>query len=73
VIWSPDGTLLAFFSRDNDAADGTINVIPAIGGTARVVTKVEAIYANKEMYKRMHAGGKIQVFLKFSNPLKCGI
>ncbi|MHC1766931.1 MAG: tetratricopeptide repeat protein [Verrucomicrobiia bacterium] len=49
VIWSPDGALMAFFSQDKDTADGTIKVIPATGGTVRVVTKVEAIYANKEM------------------------
>ena len=49
VIWSPDGALLAFFSQDKDSADGAIKVIPATGGTPRVVTKVKAIYANKEM------------------------
>jgi Tol biopolymer transport system component len=49
VIWSPDGALLAFFSQDKDSADGTIKVIPPTGGTSRVVTKVKAIYANKEM------------------------
>lgn len=49
VIWSPDGALLAFFSQDKDSAEGTIKVIPATGGTPCVVTKVKAIYANKEM------------------------
>jgi WD40 repeat protein len=50
VLWSPDGKLLAFFSRDkDDAADGTLKVIPANGGEPRVVTQVQGIYANKEM------------------------
>jgi Tol biopolymer transport system component len=50
VLWSPDGTLLAYFSRDkDDAADGTLKVIPAGGGEPRVVAKVQRIYANKEM------------------------
>ena len=59
VIWSPDGKLLAYFSRDTDdpadgtydapAADGTIKVIPAHGGEPRVVAKVRGIYACKEL------------------------
>lgn len=50
VMWSPDGAQLAFFSRDEgDGDDGTIKVIPATGGSSRMVTKVEAIWANKEM------------------------
>ncbi|NWG14144.1 MAG: PD40 domain-containing protein [Acidobacteria bacterium] len=50
VMWSPDGKLLAYFSRDKrDAPDGTIKVIPATGGEPRIVTKVRGAFANKEM------------------------
>jgi Tol biopolymer transport system component len=38
VAWSPDGKSIAFFSRDN-----TLNVIPAEGGDARVVTDLGRI------------------------------
>jgi Tol biopolymer transport system component len=42
VVWSPDGALLAFFSQDKDSrTNRTIKVIPASGGTSRVVTTVE--------------------------------
>ncbi len=50
VLWSPDGKLLAYFSRDKDDAPvGTLKVIPATGGEPRVIAKVEGIFANKEM------------------------
>ena len=49
VLWSPDGKLLAYFSRDVDSVDGTIKVIPAEGGPPRVLAKVQKIFANKEM------------------------
>ena len=50
VLWSPDGKLLSYFSRDkDDAGIGTIKVISPDGGEPRAVTKVEKIYANKEM------------------------
>jgi Tol biopolymer transport system component len=50
VVWSPDGKLLAYFSRDKDDADtGMIKIIPANGGNPRVVTAVQHIYANKEL------------------------
>jgi len=49
VLWSPDGKLLAYFSRNkDDAADGTLKVIPPDGGKPRIVAKVERIFANKE-------------------------
>jgi len=50
VLWSPDGKLLAYFSRDkDDATDGTIKVISPDGDQPQVVARVEKIYANKEM------------------------
>jgi Tol biopolymer transport system component/Zn-dependent protease with chaperone function len=50
VVWSPDGMLLAYFSRDkDDAAVGTIKVISPEGGEPKIVTRVEKIFANKEM------------------------
>ena len=50
IAWSPDGKLLAYFSRDEGGApDGTLKVIPVEGGTPRVVTKARSIYANKEL------------------------
>lgn len=50
VLWSPDGKLLAYLSRDkDDDADGTIKVISPDGGEPRAVAKVQDIYANKEM------------------------
>jgi Tol biopolymer transport system component len=50
IAFSPDGELLAYFSRDEKTApDGTLKVIPVDGGEPRVVGKVKSIYANKEM------------------------
>ncbi len=49
VMWSPDGRLLAFFSRDAGSVDGTLKIIPAEGGQARVVARVRTVFANKEM------------------------
>jgi Tol biopolymer transport system component len=50
VLWSPNGKLLSYFSRDkDDAGVGTIKIISPDGGEPRVVAKVEGIYANKEM------------------------
>jgi len=60
VLWSPDGTLLAYFSRDSGvdarewpspsgSVDGAIKVIPAEGGQPRIVARVQMIFANKEM------------------------
>lgn len=50
VLWSPDGKLLAYLSRDkDDDADGTLKVIPPDGGEPRAVARVQHIYANKEM------------------------
>jgi Tol biopolymer transport system component len=50
VMWSPDGKLLAYFSRDkDDSSEGAIKVIPAGGGEPKVVARAEKIFANKEM------------------------
>jgi Tol biopolymer transport system component len=50
VLWSPDGKLLAYFSRDkDDAVDGMLKVIPANGGEPRAVAKLQRIYSNEEM------------------------
>ncbi len=50
VLWSPDGKLLAYFSRDEDNAPaGTLKVIPVNGGEPQVVAKVQGIFANKEL------------------------
>jgi Tol biopolymer transport system component len=49
IAWSPDGKLIAYFSRDKDAVDGTLKVIPADGGQSRVVAQAQSIYANKEL------------------------
>ena len=49
VLWSPDGKLLAYFSRDEDSVDGTIKVISPEGGQSRIVARVQRIFANKEM------------------------
>jgi Tol biopolymer transport system component len=48
VLWSPDGQLLAFFSRDKDKVEGALCVIRPTGGKLRPVTAVESIHANKE-------------------------
>jgi len=49
IAWSPDGRLLAYFSRYENSTDGTLNVIPLDGGESRVVGKVKGIFINKEL------------------------
>jgi Tol biopolymer transport system component len=49
IAWSPDGKLLAYFSRDEDSSDGTLNVIPVNGGEPHVVGKVHSAHVNKEL------------------------
>jgi len=49
IAWSPDGRLLAYFSRDENSSDGTLNVIPSDGGEPRALGKVKGIYMNKEL------------------------
>jgi len=51
IAWSPDGKLLAYFSRDeaNLPGDGTLNVIPVDGGEPHVVGKVQNIHPNREL------------------------
>jgi len=49
IGWSPDGRLLAYFSRHENSSDGTLNVIPLDGGEPRVVGKVKGIFINKEL------------------------
>ena len=50
IAWSPDGKLLAYFSRDEETSwDGTLNVIPVDGGEPRVLGKVQKIHGNKEL------------------------
>lgn len=50
VLWSPDGKLLAYFSRDKeDSSEGALKVIPPNGGEPTVVARVQKIFANKEM------------------------
>jgi len=50
VMWSPDGELLAYFSRDRrNTSGGKIKVIPAKGGESQNIVEVQKITANKEM------------------------
>jgi Tol biopolymer transport system component len=50
IAWSPDGKLLAYFSRcEGTWGDGTINVIPVDGGEPRVIGKAQGIQVNKEL------------------------
>lgn len=49
IAWSPDGKLVAYFSRYENSIDGTISVIPLDGGEPRVVGKVKGIFINKEL------------------------
>ena len=50
IAWSPDGKMLAYFSRSEGTwGDGTLNVIPVNGGEPRVIGKVQGIQVNKEL------------------------
>ncbi|HUV67595.1 MAG TPA: M56 family metallopeptidase, partial [Sedimentisphaerales bacterium] len=49
VKWSPDGKLLAFYSRDKDKVNGALCVVAPNGGGLKLLTTVESIYANKEL------------------------
>jgi Tol biopolymer transport system component len=50
ISWSPDGKLLAFFTKDDEnSGDDTLNIIPSEGGETRVVGKVNSANVNKEL------------------------
>jgi Tol biopolymer transport system component len=44
IAWSPDGKMLAYYSIES-----TINIIPAVGGKACVVSQVQASNVNTEL------------------------
>jgi Tol biopolymer transport system component len=50
IAWSPDGRLLAYFSRyEANSPHGMLKVIPVDGGESRVVGKVQNIHLHKEL------------------------
>jgi Tol biopolymer transport system component len=50
IAWSPDGKMIAFFSRNGETLrDGTLKIIPVDGGKSRVIGKAQGIQVNKEL------------------------
>jgi Tol biopolymer transport system component len=50
IAWSPDGKLMAYFSRDGETEpEVTLKVIPVDGGVSRVVGKVQGAGVHTEL------------------------
>lgn len=49
IDWSPDGKSIAFFSKEEDAEVGTLNVIPLAGGGSRVVCRVPEVSGHSDL------------------------
>jgi Tol biopolymer transport system component len=49
IDWSPDGKMIAHFSKKADTVAGTLNLIPAAGGEPREVCIVQNIRAHDDL------------------------
>lgn len=51
IAWSPDGSMIAFFSPKDEAdySEGTLKVISPEGGESQVIGKAQGIQVNKEL------------------------
>jgi len=47
--WSPDGKMIAYFSKKADTPVGTLNLVPIAGGEAREVCRVPNIRAHDDL------------------------
>jgi len=47
--WSPDGRSIAFFSKEDDATSGTLNVIPLESGAPRVICRVPEVSGHSDL------------------------
>jgi Tol biopolymer transport system component len=49
IDWSPDGESIAFFSKEDDAVAGTLNVIELDGGESRVICRVQEVSGHSDL------------------------
>ncbi len=47
--WSPDGKSIAFFSKEEDSAAGTLNVIPLDGGESLAICRVPEVSGSSDL------------------------
>lgn len=49
IDWSPDGKMIAYFSKKADTPAGTLNVVPVGGGESREVCRIQNIRAHDDL------------------------
>ncbi len=49
IDWSPDGKMIAYFSKKADTPAGTLNLVPVAGGESREVCTVQNIRAHDDL------------------------
>jgi Tol biopolymer transport system component len=49
IDWSPDGKSIAYFSKEDDATAGTLNVIELDGGESRVICRVQEVSGHSDL------------------------
>jgi Tol biopolymer transport system component len=49
IDWSPDGRMIAYFSKKAETVAGTLNLVPVAGGESREVCRVQNIRAHDDL------------------------
>jgi Tol biopolymer transport system component len=47
--WSPDGKSIAFFSKEEDTAEGTLSILPLEGGGPRAICRVQDVSGHSDL------------------------
>jgi len=49
IDWSPDGKMIAYFSKKTDAPAGTLNLVPIAGGESREICPLQNVNAQSDV------------------------